>query len=144
MSGSGVGANFDISYVIDFGNRTTNGKVQLNTGSGFAGGTANFPLLINMFETGSGVAEFTESGAIVLGNVRSGSFPGATSGGSNNISVTYSLENADGSLAKFLNAAVKYSENGGSLASGLALAEKSVESSGSSEDPGIIIVAPSE
>jgi len=144
MSGSGVEANFDISYVIDFGNRTTNGKVQLNTGSGFAGGTANFPLLINMFETGSGVAEFTESGAIMSGNVRSGSFPGATRGGSNNIPVTYSLENADGSLAKFLNAAVKYSENGGSLASGLALAEKSVESSGSSEDPGIIIVAPSE
>ncbi|MBO6784379.1 MAG: FecR domain-containing protein [Alphaproteobacteria bacterium] len=118
MDGPGLSATYTINYTVDFGNQSTSGNVQISTGTGFAGGVANFPLITNLFNLNGTEAFNTESGVITAGNVVSGTIPGANSGGSNSITVDYDLSNSDGALAKVFSHGVIYSENGGTPALG--------------------------
>ena len=107
MSGPGVAGTYTINYTVNFGNQTTSGNVRVTTGTGFEGGTGDFPLITNLFNLGGEEAFNTEAGTIVAGNIVSGQIPVG-----NTITVDYDLSNADGALAKTFSHGVTYAEGG--------------------------------
>jgi len=118
IAGTGVAGSYQVTFTVDFGNQTTSGNIQLTTATGFAGGSANFPLIQNLFDSTDALATNEETGSIVNGNIISGTFPGANIGGNNTIAVNYDLLNTEGALANILATKVSYSENGGNVAQG--------------------------
>jgi hypothetical protein len=99
MTGPGASGSYTISYSYDFGARSANGQITINTTSGFTMlGSGMFPLIANPFDTGTGPVVINENGINVQGVI----------GGTAN--VTYKFRNANNAAFSALDHSVTYNQ----------------------------------